>query len=125
MRSEKEPRMFKCSRVISSEEFSTGVVYVQRICLPETFGIYHWEKLEMCGGGFWPEIIGIYCRIGAKCTFEPQIRELPFVMRSAPIDNISTNVSMWAFTVFQRIDPRELGMSAFLHGISTLQNFIK
>ena len=101
---------------------------MERICLPETLGIYHWEKLEMCGGGFWPEIIGIYCRIGAKCTFEPQIREPPFVMRrksAQPIDNISTNVSMWAFTVFQRIDPRELGMSAFLHGISTLQNFIK
>ena len=43
-----------------------------------------------------------------KCTYRQHIDECQ-------------HVHMWAFTVFERIDPWDLGRSAFLHGISTLQ----
>ena len=81
----------------------TGVVCVWKwFVLHETRRIYHWEKLDMCRAIFWPEIIGIYCWTGAKCTFEPQIKEVPFVTgrKSAPIDNISQECQNMGFQSF-------------------------
>ena len=46
-----------------------------------------------------------------KCTYRQHIDECQ-------------HVHMWAFKVLERIDPWDLGMSAFLHGISTLQKVL-